>query len=160
MKINALDNVEVNLKNGHKYAVCDIKKGENVIKYGFPIGHAICDIKKGEHVHTHNLKTNLKGNLEYSYEPGFTPIKRVPADKTFMGYDRKDGGAGIRNYVAVISTVFCANGPLKDIVKAAEENYKENDHFRLQPENDTMKPIILDKVTILGKVVGLYRKFN
>jgi len=37
--------------------------------------------------------------------------------------------------------------------------YKENGHFRLQPENDTMAPIILDKVNILGKVVGLYRKF-
>jgi len=36
--------------------------------------------------------------------------------------------------------------------------YKENGHFRLQPENDTMDPIILDKVTILGKVIGLYRK--
>ena len=37
--------------------------------------------------------------------------------------------------------------------------YKENGHFRLQPDNDTMMPIILDNVTILGKVVGLYRKF-
>ena len=37
--------------------------------------------------------------------------------------------------------------------------YKENGYFRLQPENDTMDPIILDEVTILGKVVGLYRKF-
>jgi len=37
--------------------------------------------------------------------------------------------------------------------------YKENGYFRLQPENDTMPPIILDKVNILGKVVGLYRKF-
>ena len=37
--------------------------------------------------------------------------------------------------------------------------YKENGHFRLQPENDTMSPIILDKVSIIGKVVGLYRKF-
>ena len=36
--------------------------------------------------------------------------------------------------------------------------YKENGHFRLQPENDTMSPIILDKVSILGKVIGLYRK--
>ena len=36
--------------------------------------------------------------------------------------------------------------------------YKENGHFRLQPENDTMDPIILDNVTILGKVIGLYRK--
>ncbi len=37
--------------------------------------------------------------------------------------------------------------------------YKEADHFRLQPENDYMEPIILDSVTILGKVIGLYRKF-
>ena len=37
--------------------------------------------------------------------------------------------------------------------------YKEKGYFRLQPENDTMDPIILDNVTILGKVVGLYRKF-
>ena len=37
--------------------------------------------------------------------------------------------------------------------------YKEKNHIRLQPENDTMEPIILDNVTILGKAVGLYRKF-
>lgn len=36
--------------------------------------------------------------------------------------------------------------------------YKENGHFRLQPENDTMDPIILNNVTILGKAIGLYRK--
>lgn len=36
--------------------------------------------------------------------------------------------------------------------------YKEKDHIRLQPENDTMDPIILDNVTILGKAIGLYRK--
>jgi len=52
------------------------------------------------------------------------------------------------------------------VVAMTEENevtvktfYKEKGHFRLQPENDTMDPIILDKVTILGKVIGLYRKF-
>jgi len=36
--------------------------------------------------------------------------------------------------------------------------YKENNHFRLQPENDTMEPIILENVTILGKAIGLYRQ--
>ena len=36
--------------------------------------------------------------------------------------------------------------------------YKEDGYFRLQPENDTMDPIILKEVTILGKVIGLYRK--
>ena len=70
MIINKLDNVEISLENGHKYALCDIKAGENVIKYGCPIGHATVDIKKGEHVHTHNLKTNLSGNLTYHYFGG------------------------------------------------------------------------------------------
>lgn len=37
--------------------------------------------------------------------------------------------------------------------------YKEDGYFRLQPENDFMEPIILDNVTILGKAIGLYRKF-
>ena len=37
--------------------------------------------------------------------------------------------------------------------------YKENGYFRLQPENDKLSPIILDSVTILGKAIGLYRKF-
>ena len=36
--------------------------------------------------------------------------------------------------------------------------YKESDHIRLQPENDTMEPIILNNVSILGKAIGLYRK--
>jgi len=35
--------------------------------------------------------------------------------------------------------------------------YQEKDHFRLQPENDFMEPIIVDKVAIIGKVIGLYR---
>lgn len=38
--------------------------------------------------------------------------------------------------------------------------YKENGHFRLQPENDTMQPIIVDNLQILGKVKGLYRKYQ
>lgn len=37
--------------------------------------------------------------------------------------------------------------------------YKETNYFRLQPENDFMNPIILKNVTILGKAIGLYRKF-
>lgn len=51
------------------------------------------------------------------------------------------------------------------VVAMTEENevtlktfYKEKGHFRLQPENDTMEPIILNDITILGKAIGLYRK--
>ena len=74
MKINKLDNVEVNLETGHKIAITDIKEGENIIKYGCPIGHATCDIKAGDAVHTHNVKSGLEGLLEYSYSPDWKDL--------------------------------------------------------------------------------------
>lgn len=109
MLINKLDNVEVNLNDGHKYAVRDIKCGENIIKYGQPIGHATEDIKKGEHVHTHNTKTNLSGKLEYKYEPVLYPSEAVDTVPTFMGYRRGNGKVGIRNDIWIVNTVGCVN---------------------------------------------------
>ena len=118
MIINKLDNVEVNLENGHKYAICDINKGENIIKYGNPIGHATEDIKCGDHVHTHNVKTNLSGNLEYTYEPEIMPLKKINSDKTFMGYIRENGDVGIRNEIWIINTVGCVNKVAKRLAEA------------------------------------------
>lgn len=109
MLINKLDNVDINLNDGHKYALRDIKTGENIIKYGNPIGHAVCDIKKGEHVHTHNVKTNLSGNLEYSYNPVFYEIPEENQGRTFMGYVRENGDVGIRNEIWIVNTVGCVN---------------------------------------------------
>ncbi|MBR5614146.1 MAG: altronate dehydratase [Clostridia bacterium] len=117
MLINRLDNVEVNLENGHKYAICDIKMGENIIKYGNPIGHATEDIKKGEHVHSHNVKTNLLGNLEYTYEPDFMPVEKIDSDKIFMGYVRENGDVGIRNDIWIINTVGCVNKVAKKLAE-------------------------------------------
>jgi len=109
MLINKLDNVDINLEDGHKYALRDIKCGENIIKYGNPIGHATEDIKKGEHVHTHNVKTNLSGNLEYTYEPVFYDIPTEDTGRTFMGYVRENGDVGIRNEIWIVNTVGCVN---------------------------------------------------
>ncbi len=109
MLINKLDNVEVNLENGHKYALCDIKKGENVIKYGNPIGHATADIKAGEHVHTHNVATNLSDNLTYTYVENTAAFPIAPTGRTFMGFLRENGEVGVRNEVWIINTVGCVN---------------------------------------------------
>ncbi|MBO4983805.1 MAG: altronate dehydratase [Clostridia bacterium] len=108
MLIHKNDNVEV-LDNGHKYAVRKIAKGENVIKYGSPIGHATADIEKGEHVHTHNLKTNLSGSLEYTYNYKDYGILKADSDLTFEGYIRENGDVGIRNDIWIINTVGCVN---------------------------------------------------
>ena len=117
MIINKFDNVEVNLDNGHKYAISDIGKGENIIKYGNPIGHATEDIKRGEHVHTHNMRTNLSDTLTYEYSGDFTPIERTRPEKTFMGYVRENGEVGIRNEVWIINTVGCVNKVAKRLAE-------------------------------------------
>ena len=118
MQINRLDNVDINLENGHKYALVDIKKGENIIKYGNAIGHATEDIKKGEHVHTHNVKTNLSGNLEYEYDHKVFDIPYGKDERTFMGYVRENGDVGIRNEVWIVNTVGCVNKVAERIAAA------------------------------------------
>jgi altronate hydrolase len=116
MQIHKRDNVEVR-EDGHKYALADIACGENVIKYGSPIGHATADIKAGEHVHTHNVKTNLSGNLEYVYDYKDYGISHVESDLTFLGYVRENGDVGIRNDVWIVNTVGCVNKAAEAIAK-------------------------------------------
>lgn len=101
--------VTEDIKPGHKLALKDIKKDEDVIKYGFPIGHASQDIAQGSWVHSHNLETNLKDNLEYTYEPKLNEINKYEGPKTFMGYRRKDGQVGVRNELWIVPTVGCIN---------------------------------------------------
>ena len=80
------------------------------------------------------------------------------------GMSMKNVGIYDGDIVVVKRTNSAKNG---DFVVSLDENgyttlktfYKENGHFRLQPENETMSPIILDKVEILGIAIGLYRKF-
>ena len=67
-EVNAsLDNVSVDVvlrdsvDFGHKYALHDIAEGEDVLKYGMPIGKATQDIEAGEWVHTHNCRSDHFG---------------------------------------------------------------------------------------------------
>ena len=105
------------IPQGHKMAVKPIKNGENVIKYGFPIGHATADAEPGTWMHTHNVHTNLSGEVEYSYNPApdLAPLPKVEPE-TFMGFRRKDGRAAIRNEIWIIPTVGCVNDIAKKMV--------------------------------------------
>ena len=108
VRINDKDNVSVSLSTGHKTAFCDIKKGEDVIKYGYPIGVATEDIKVGEHVHSHNMKTKLGDILSYRYNPCFFfPEEEKPL--TINAFVRENGDIGIRNDIWIVPTVGCVN---------------------------------------------------
>ena len=97
------------------------------------------------------------------------PTELVPKNKTLFalnvsGESMINAGIFDNDIVIIEKTNKANNG---DIVVAINDDnevtikrfYKENNHFRLQPENDTMEPIILNSVTILGKLIGLYRHF-
>lgn len=107
---------------GHKFALCDIPQGENVVKYAFPIGHATQPIAAGSWVHTHNVKTNLSGLLEYAYHPHPCAMPR-DREASFEGYVRADGRVGIRNEVWIVNTVGCVNGTAKTLERLAQEAY-------------------------------------
>ena len=94
--------------------------------------------------------------------------ENLPHEDVFMLKVRGESmiNAGIFNgdYVIVEQTPAAENGDmvvaLVDDSATVKTFYKEKDHIRLQPENDTMDPIIVPDVSILGKVVGLYRNYR
>lgn len=106
---------------GHKVLIEDKKEGENIIKYGYPIGHARKDLKAGEWVNENNLKTNLSGTLEYTYNPVNEKLNIPVENKTFKGYVRKNGEVGVRNEIWIVPTVGCVNGIAEEIAKRLEK---------------------------------------
>jgi altronate hydrolase len=95
---------------GHKFALRVIDSGENIIKYGLPIGHALSVIAAGEHIHSQNAKTNLNSLDEYQYQPAFNQIPGQKADREVSIYRRDNGLVGIRNELWIVPTVGCVNG--------------------------------------------------
>ena len=109
---------------GHKILLQDVKEGEDIIKYGYPIGHALKDMTAGEWVNEDNLKTNLSGTLEYEYKPVDEKLNIAKSDKTFNGYKRANGEVGVRNEVWIVPTVGCVNGVAEELAKRLAEETK------------------------------------
>lgn len=96
------------------------------------------------------------------------PTNLIPKNKSVFALKVKGESminAGIYNGDIVIVQVQKTAKNGDKVVAMTEKNettlktyYKEEDRYRLQPENDIMKPIITKKISILGKVIGLYRK--
>ena len=113
----------MDIPQGHKIALLPIKKGESVVKYGFPIGHATEDAAPGTWMHTHNVKTNLEGEMEYTYTPSLTFPEKVEPE-TFQGFRRKDGRAAIRNEIWIIPTVGCVNSVAETLARIVSHDIR------------------------------------
>ena len=136
-----IDGVAITLKEdvpaGHKFALKDFAEGENVIKYGYPIGHTLKAIEAGCWINENNLKTNLAGLLEYSYQPVDASLQIAQRNLTFKGYRRANGEAAIRNEIWVVPTVGCVNGIANRLAEALrqETGCKNVDAIMAYPHN-------------------------
>ncbi|MBR1427112.1 MAG: altronate dehydratase [Paludibacteraceae bacterium] len=140
---------------GHKIAITDIAEGENVIKYGFPIGHAREPKKAGAWMNEHNIKTNLAGLLSYEYHPRQVTLDIPDEHRTFMGYRRPDGQVGIRNEVWIIPTVGCVNGIINRLAERLRQETGADNIFafphnygcsQLGDDHENTKKILRDMI--------------
>ena len=119
-KITVLEDVPA----GHKIAIKDLAEGEDVIKYGFPIGHAKEAKAAGSWMNENNIKTNLAGLLSYEYHPKDVVLDIPDEKRTFLGYRRSNGLVGIRNEVWIIPTVGCVNGIVQKLCERLRKETK------------------------------------
>ncbi|MDD3165435.1 MAG: altronate dehydratase family protein [Oscillospiraceae bacterium] len=126
VQVTALEQIP----KGHKIALRDIAKGAPILKYGSAIGAASQNIQKGQWVHVHNTVSCADESHDYTYR--FDPACVQPtgtSERTFRGYRRKNGAVGVRNYILVISGVFCANPHIKQFVRSVEEKFPKCSSF-------------------------------
>lgn len=129
--------VSEDIPAGHKVALQDFRTGDPVIKYGFPIGHARNDIPTGSWVNEKNIKTNLEGLQDYTWQPQETVLNIPAQGLAFNGYRRKNGDVGIRNEIWVIPTVGCVNGIINQLAETLrrETSGKDIDAIVAFPHN-------------------------
>lgn len=122
---------------GHKIALADLNELDQVIKYGYPIGHVLRRVQSGEWINEQVLKTSLEGIQSYVYQPVKTELT-IPADgRTFQGYRRKNGLYGIRNEIWILPTVGCVNGVANRLAERLQKETggKGVDAIRAFPHN-------------------------
>ena len=94
------------IPQGHKVALLDVREGDDVLKFGQPIGRASCGIRVGDHVHVHNLRvpSGVADREVSRAAPRAAPV----IERTFEGFLRDTGAVGTRNYIGVLTTVNCS----------------------------------------------------
>ena len=112
------------IPHGHKTAVRPVVAGQQVRKYGWPIGRATRDIAPGQHVHSHNLATDLSGPDAYAFQPLTAELAGESAEAPgFMGFRRANGRVGTRNEIWVLCTVGCVGRTAQRIAAEADRRF-------------------------------------
>jgi altronate hydrolase len=109
--------------SGQKMALRDMRTGETVRKFGWPIGALTAPVSAGDHVHAHNLRTLLSGVEGYRFEPIEAQPPEGGAAPAFSGYRRADGRVGTRNEIWILPTVGCVGRTAQKIAALADARH-------------------------------------
>lgn len=122
---------------GHKVALKEIAKGDNVIRYGQIIGQATQAIAVGEHVHVQNM--GMGEHLQdYAFSRNSNSLPPISPARTFNGYHRQNGKVGTRNYLGILTSVNCAGS----VARFIEEAATKTDFLKDYPNIDGIVPIV------------------
>ena len=99
-----------------KVTLKNFQAGENIIKYGYPIGHVTVDVPEGTWV-SENQDQDSSGLLDYTYQPVEVHTDIPVEHRTFKGYRRRNGDVGVRNEIWIIPTVGCVNGIVNQLAE-------------------------------------------
>ncbi|TDO99547.1 UxaA family hydrolase [Marinomonas balearica] len=122
---------------GHKVAIKEIAKGDNVVRYGQVIGQATQAIAIGEHVHVQNM--GMGAHLQdYAFSKSSEPLPPISSPRTFNGFHRENGKVGTRNYVGILTSVNCAGSVARFIEEAANKSDFLKDYSNI----DGIVPIV------------------
>jgi altronate hydrolase len=158
LRLNALDNVIIavdeipagsqphagvnareRVPKGHKMAVAAIESGAPIRKFGQIIGFASLPIAPGEWVHEHNCAVKEFAR-DYHFGEDARPetIAAIEDQPTFMGYRRKNGKVGARNYLAILTSVNCSATTARLIAREVERSGILDDY----PNVDGVIPLV------------------
>ena len=106
----------------HKFALRDFLPGDPIVMSGVLVGKAVMAIRRGELITTRNIRHEVASYGEgREFRPWRPPDVSKWKQRTFLGYHRRDGQVGTRNYWLVIPLVFCENRNLAVLKQAFEE---------------------------------------
>jgi altronate hydrolase len=127
LRLNAADNVVIavdpiaqgqviegvaaaaRIPRGHKMAMAKLAKGAPILKFGQIIGFAHAEIAPGEHIHTHNCDfAAFERDYRHAEDARSEDVLPIDQQATFQGFRRKQGRAGTRNYIGILTSVNCS----------------------------------------------------
>ncbi len=145
------------IPSGHKIALSDITRGEEIIKYGRVIGLATHDILRGEHVHVHNVEmAQFHRSQSFGAKASETDFVPLSQRATFQGFRREDGKVGTRNYVGIVTSVNCSASAAKHLSRAAERSGLLDQY----PGVDGIVPIVHGAGCCIGTDDEAFRKLQ